>query len=410
MRTPHAVTLILAAGLAALAFGGAAQTPLPPPAAAVTPIPSRAADGAAQPNLAADSRGRVWMTWLEPKPGGGHRFQLSELSGSQWSTPSTITEGTTLMANWADFPSVFVASDGTMAAHYLERGTTRLAYHVRVKTSKDGGKSWSEPMTPHRDTSATEHGFVSFYDAPGGGVGLIWLDGREMAAGHGPGARGSMTLRSTVLKNGVAGDELVIDSKVCECCQTSAARTADAVLVAYRDRSDQEIRDTAVARLAGGKWSAPVTVGTDNWNITACPVNGPAIAASGQSAAVAWFTAAGDAPKTFVAFSTDGGRSFGGPIRLDTAPTLGRLDILMPSPDRAFVTSLERDAEGARVVLREVRRDGRVSAPVQIGRTTPDRPAGFPRIVSAGKRLVAAWTEPRPGGASRVLTAVMEAR
>jgi hypothetical protein len=410
MRTSHAVTLVLSAGLASIAFAGAAQAPLPPPAGAVTPIPSRAADGAAQPNLAADNRGRVWLTWLEPKPGGGHRFQVSQLTGSQWSAPSTITEGTTLMANWADFPSLFVASDGTMAAHYLERGSTRLAYHVRVKISNDGGRSWSEPITPHRDTSATEHGFVSFYDAPGGGVGLIWLDGREMAGGHAPGARGSMTLRSTVVKNNAAGEELVIDSKVCECCQTSAARTADAVLVAYRDRSDQEIRDTAVARLSGGKWSAPVIVGTDNWNITACPVNGPAIAASGQSAAVAWFTGSGDTPKTFVAFSTDSGRSFGAPIRLDTAPTLGRLDLLMPSPDRAFVTSLERDADGARVVLRDVRRDGRVSAPVVIGRTTPDRPAGFPRIVSAGKRLVAAWTEPRPGGASRVLTAVMEAR
>lgn len=410
MRTHHALTLVLAGTIASMASVGSSQNTAPAPVQGLTAIASPAGSGAAQPNLAADSRGRVWMTWLEPKTGGGHRLQLSELSGAKWTAPVTITEGTTLLANWADFPSLFVAADGTMAAHYLERGASREAYHVRVMLSKNGGKTWSAPITPHRDASATEHGFVSFYEDPGGGIGLIWLDGREMAGGHGPGAHGSMTLRSTVMRNGTPGDELVIDTKVCECCQTSAARTTDAVLVAYRDRSDQEIRDTAVARFANGKWSAPVTVGQDRWNINACPVNGPAIAANGQSAAVAWFTGTGDTPKTFVAFSTDGGRSFGAPIRLDTAPTLGRLDILMPSPDRALVTSLERDAAGGRVVLREVRRDGQVSAPIEVGRTTADRPAGFPRIVSAGRRLVAAWTEPRQGTPSKVLTAVMEVR
>jgi len=399
-----------ALGLSLQIVDGRAQGQLPAPVSEVIEQMSPpAADGAAQPNLVT-GRGRVWLTWLEPKPGGGHRFQMSEMVGSRWNSAITIAEGTNFLANWADFPSLFAAADGTLAAHWLERGTGREAYFIRVKTSTDGGKTWTPPITPHRDASATEHGFVSFFDAPGGGVGLVWLDGRDMTMTHAPGTRGSMALRSTVIRNGAAGDDEVIDAKVCDCCQTSAARVTGAVLVAYRDRSDKEIRDTSVVRYANGAWSEPITVGNDNWEINACPVNGPVITANGNSAAVAWFTGAGNVPRTNVAFSHDGGRTFGSPIRVDTNTTLGRLAMLMPSADRVLVSSLERDAAGAQVVLRDIRRDGRTSLAVPIARTTPDRSGGFLRLARVGTRLIAAWTEVRPNLPSRISVAVMEAR
>ena len=416
MRLHHTaaafISVLVVAGTLALAQSGAPPQPLPSPlAGTVRPLDSPAPEGSAQPNLASDRRGRVWLTWLEPRPaGGGHRFRAAQLAGNLWSEPVTITEGTNLLANWADFPSLFVASDGTLAAHWLERGAGREAYFVRIRTSNDGGRTWSQTVTPHKDASATEHGFVSFFDAPGGGVGLVWLDGREMAGGHAAGQHGSMTLRSTVIRKGVVADETVIDSRVCECCQTSAARAGSAVLVAYRDRSDKEIRDTSIVRFADGKWSTPVTVGTDNWEINGCPVNGPVVAATGNAAAVAWFTGVGNTPKTQVAFSQDGGRTFGPPIRVDTGVTLGRLGMFMPSADRVLVSSLERGAAGARVVLRDVRRDGRLSDPLEITAATSDRSGGFLRLTSAGSRLVAAWTDVRPNQPPRVKVAALEVR
>jgi hypothetical protein len=232
-------------------------------------------------------------------------------------------------------------------------------------------------------------------------------------AGQGGGhSGGDMTLRSTTIRNGAAGDELVVDARVCECCQTSAARTTDAVLVAYRDRSDKEIRDISVARFAGGAWSAPAPVHGDRWEIHGCPVNGPAIAATGNAAAVAWFTGAGGTPKTFAAFSGDGGRTFGAPIRLgqDAPTTLGRLGLLMLSADRALVSSLERGSSGARILLRDVRRDGRVSEPLEIALATPDRSGGFARLARLGPRAIVAWTEVRPGSPPAVRAASVETR
>jgi hypothetical protein len=389
-----------------------------PFSAGFSAIPSPAAEGSGEPNLTTDAKGRVWLSWLEPRAGGGQRFRLSSLSGTQWSQPVTITEGANLLANWADFPSVFVTSDGTIAAHWLERGTARGAYGIRVVTSKDGGRSWTKATIPHPGSEAGEHGFLSFFEAPGSGlgpanIGMVWLDGRDVAGGHAaPGHAASMALRSTFIKNGQAGDDLLVDARVCDCCQTSAARAGAGVLVAYRDRSEKEIRDTSIVRFSNGKWSEPVTVHADQWEINGCPVNGPVVTARGTSAAVAWFTGAGNTPKTLVAFSRDEGRTFGQPIRLDTDAkvTLGRLAMVMPSADRVLVSSLERTDTGARLVLRDVRRDGRVSAPVEIAGATPDRSGGFARLAASGTKVVVAWTDVRPGGPAAVRTAIAEVR
>ncbi len=405
-----ACLLVLGTGATGTSSG---QAPLPSPIRApFAPVASPAADGAAEPNLFADAKGRVWLSWLEPRTGGGHRFRLSSLTGGKWSAPVTIAEGANFLANWADFPAVFVSSNGTMAAHWLERGAARGAYGIRVSMSKDAGRTWGAPFTPHRDASPTEHGFVSFYEAPGGDIGLVWLDGREMAGGHAAGGHGGMAIRTALLKNGAAGEEIVLDPRTCECCQTSAARAGDSVLVVYRDRSDKEIRDTSILRFSGGKWSAPVTVHADNWELTGCPVNGPVVTGSGNAAAVSWFTGTGNVPKTLVAFSADAGRTFGAPIRLhaDTTVTLGRLAMVMPSADRVLVSSLERATAGARIVLRDVRRDGRVSDPVEISAATPDRSGGFARLARAGSTIVVAWTDVKPGSRSTVRTAIAEVR
>lgn len=390
--------------------GGSAQPQVPAPAAAFSAIENPAAAGAAEPNLVSDARGGVWLSWLEPRPGGGYRFQLASLSGNRWSEPVTVTEGSNLLANWADFPSIFAARNGSLVAHWLERGEARGSYGIRVSTSTNGGRTWTRPVIPHADSSAGEYGFVSFFDTPGGDVGMVWLDGR-MAGGHAPaGQSASMALRSTIFRNGTPGDQTVIDSRVCDCCQTSAARTSDGVLVAYRDRSDKEIRDTSVVRFSGGKWSEPVTVHGDRWEINGCPVNGPVVTASGNAAAVAWFTGVDNTPRTMVAFSTDAGKTFGSPIRIDAGATLGRLAMVMPSADRVLVSSLERSSGGAYLVLRDVRRDGQTSAPVEIAPATPDRSGGFARLARSGSRLVVAWTDVRPGAQAAVRTAVAEVR
>ncbi len=95
-----------------------------------------------------------------------------------------IAEGAGWFVNWADFPSLIALPDrlagGTLAG---EDGSGTYAYDVNVARSGDGGKTWSEPLVPHRDGTQTEHGFVSLFAAPGNLLEAVWLDGRETRPG-----------------------------------------------------------------------------------------------------------------------------------------------------------------------------------------------------------------------------------
>ena len=190
---------------------------------------------------------------------------------------------------------------------------------------------------------------------------------------------------------------------MCECCPTAGAVTADGPIVAFRDRSDAEVRDIAVSRRVDGRWTAPVLVHRDNWTLRACPVNGPALAASGRSVAIAWFTMEGDQGRALVAFSSDAGATFGPPIRVDAAATLGRVDLELLADGSLVVSWIEPAESRARFQVRRVTRDGTLSAPITVAPISSGRPSGFPRIARRGQELLFAWTETE--GGLRVRTA-----
>jgi hypothetical protein len=84
------------------------------------------------------------------------------LDRNGWSEAQTVSQGENWFVNWADFPSVVDLKDGSLTAHWLVKsGSSTYAYDVSILRSKDGGKSWSKPIVPHRDNTKTEHGFVS---------------------------------------------------------------------------------------------------------------------------------------------------------------------------------------------------------------------------------------------------------
>ena len=162
-----------------------------------------------------------------------------------------------------------------------------------------------------------------------------------------------MTLRHTTISaGGELSGEVVLDSRVCECCQTSAAQTSEGAVVVYRDRSEKEVRDISIVRFSRGRWTEPEIVHGDGWEIEGCPVNGPSVAASGRRVAVAWFTAAKDTPRVKIAFSEDAGASFGQPVQVDDGSPIGRVEVLMLRDGSAFVVWLERADKGAEVRAR----------------------------------------------------------
>jgi hypothetical protein len=379
----------------------------------LTPIASPAGSGAAMPNLFATADGRVLMSWFEPI---GDRVFVLKLavrdSAGSWSAPRDVIRRDDLFVNWADFPSVVALSDGRFLAHWLQRnGSGRYAYEVRVAESSDEGATWTASTTPHRPGVPAEHGFVTILPTPDGSAQLFFLDGGAGLAsytGRRPAPEGTIPMRLSTNRWGSAmadSTKLVLDERVCDCCQTAAAMTARGAAVVYRDRSDAEIRDISILREIQGEWTAPRRVHEDEWQVNFCPVNGPAIVADGESVAVAWFSGARDTARVQVAFSTDAGTTFGPAIRVDEGAPAGRVGVQWIGND-ALVSWLERSSgDTAFVKVRRVSRDGTVGDAVTVSTSSGSRSSGFPRMVRAGDGVILAWTI--PGTPSAVLMATL---
>ena len=354
--------------------------------------------GATEPNFSVAPNGDVWMSWLEGTP-PAMALKVAKFDGKAWSPARTVRTGSDFFVNWADFPSIQVLNGKRLAVHWLQRaGTGTYAYHVKIAFSNDAGVTWTSGTTAHRDTSAAEHGFVTMW-REGDRQGAAWLDGRKYAksAGHDEhNAANEMTVMSTMFDaRGQRGAELLLDGRSCDCCQNSAAVTAKGPIVAYRDRSPDEIRDIYVVRRVNGKWLEGKAVHSDNWKIAACPVNGPSVDANGQRVALAWFTAANDSARVKVAFSSNAGESFGAPVRVDNGAPGGRVDVALLRDGSALVSWIERvGGDTAAVRVRRVTPDGKAGAPVTIATSSAARASGFPRMAVSGDQAMFAWTVP----------------
>ncbi len=355
-------------------------------------IDSPADSVSAEPYLFTDKNGLVYLSWIERKADSSF-LKFSTLINEKWSTPVVITSGVDWFVNWADYPMIVSDGEGNMMAHYLEKSAKGVfTYDIKILASADKGKTWSKPFILHDDGKKAEHGFVSMTPYKGDFF-VSWLDGRNTVSedpkadthGH----QGQMSLRAAIID--VKGNKLKeweLDNRVCDCCQTSAAITAKGPVVIYRDRSDEEIRDIAIARLEKEAWAKPNTIYDDQWKIKGCPVNGPQVAALENNLAIAWFSSPENQSQVKLIFSEDGGASFGKPIRIDKDTTIGRVDLVMLDKNNAAISWME----GSKIKMTKVNKDGTVSDPVIIASSSVSRSSGFPQMVKSGKQLVFAWT------------------
>lgn len=392
---------IVAVAVTALACSDRA----PERAPQVSELPSPAGPGSGEPNLTLDPEGGVLLSWIESGADSGASVRVSRWDGSAWGTTHTIVTGVPLFVNWADFPSVAVALDGRLVAHWLQRsGPDTYSYDAMIARSTDGGATWSAGFPLHRDGLEAEHGFVSLWPASADSIAAVWLDGRKSAMADS--AREMQLAYTTIAPDGGFGAERMLDTRICDCCQTAVAPTPTGAVVVYRDRTDDEVRDIYVIRLVDGEWSEPMPVHQDQWTINACPVNGPAIAARGALVAVAWFTAARDTARVRLAFSSDGGETFAAPIEIDDGNPAGRVDVELLADGRAVVSWLERTGgDSAAVRMRAVQQTGERGTAWTVAATSGARASGFPRMVRAGDGLVVAWTASAPDSAARVRVA-----
>lgn len=360
---------------------------------------------ALSPNVIAHPDGGFVLSWQARLEAGCAALRVARLdTQGQLGEVHEVARGCDWFLNWADFPGLVIADNGDWLAWWLPKsGAGTYAYDVQVARSTDQGRSWSTPLIAHDDGTQTEHGFVSAAPIADDRVLLLWLDGRQTGGGdhdaghehaeHGEGQGGAMTLRTAVLgREGIEREAQALDVRVCDCCGTDVMRLADGSHVAvYRDRSAEEIRDIGLLRRVDGHWQTDGLVHADQWQIAACPVNGPALATDGTRSLAVWATMA-DQPNLQVrARRLDGPEGY---ITLEGGPGVsGRVDAV-PFAGGWLVSWLGAGSEG-RSVLRLARLDADLA---ESQREDPrDLPAGrdigMPRLAANGDQAVLVWTE-----------------
>ena len=360
------------------------------------------------PHLFVGSEGLV-ISWVKMLDDSTSQLRYSHLEGNKWQEPKEIIQGSDWFLNWADFPLIS-ENKGSLLTHFLQKSSEgKYSYDVKLNILENGNRGWKTGLALNTDSTFTEHGFVSAVPYGADSFVVTWLDGRNtgMAAGNAHAEHGgSMTIRAaTVKSDGSITDEVELDARTCDCCQTTTAMTENGPIVVYRDRSDTEVRDIFITRLVNESWTTPKPVHSDGWEINGCPVNGPKVDADGKAVVVAWFTGVNDSPTVKVAFSSNAGESFGEPIQVNSTNALGRVDVALLEDQSAILSWMESDKDASYFKAVKVTNSG-MGKTIAISQMDPARKSGFPQMEIDGDKVYFAWTE-IDGETSHVKTATM---
>ena len=368
---------------------------------AIEKVPLPTEVGAQEASLTSKD-GILYMTWME-NVNTQTKVMFSMKTAIGWSEPTPVHIGHDLFVNWADFPSIAILSDTTIAVHWLQKiGKSGFDYQINIALSSNNGKTWSNPKILHEDRSPVQHGFVSMTPSKEKLLTIIWLDGRTYGVklGETKNETDAMQLRATTITSeGIIGKEVVIDKRTCSCCQTSITVTdKGTVIAAYRDRSEGEIRDISIARLERNGWQEPFSLNDDGWEISGCPVNGPAISSIDRLVAVAWFTGANGVSAVKIAFSDDDGRSFATPLIIEHQDPIGRVDLEM-LPDGSALVSWVEWIDGNEVIsiCRASQKHGCKTQQL-LALNAGNEPLNFPRLERINEDIYLVWTQPDENG------------
>lgn len=357
------------------------------------------------PNLFKHSDGSVWLSWVEYQDDTTDVLKYATLKDNQWREEGEVSRGNNWFVNWADFPSFSIfPSQGKnyLLAHWLQKSASgTYDYDVRISIKKPGQSDWSPSIVLHQDGIPAEHGFVSLLPEKGK-IRAFWLDGsltkgleatvNNKKGGH-SGHQGAMTLHTALVDTlGIVSEETLLDSRICDCCQTSATMVDNGPVVVYRDRSEREIRDISIIRFENGSWTEPVSIFQDNWMITGCPVNGPAVSSYKNKLAIAWFTGKNNKGEVKVIFSENGGRTFGKPVIIDADNPLGRVDIQWLNEKQVAVSWMSNQGKSTKLSLQMIGANGKKGILQHITDTSPERLSGFPIFVPYESGLIISTT------------------
>ncbi|HEX6058355.1 MAG TPA: sialidase family protein [Gemmatimonadaceae bacterium] len=371
------------------ACSGGPAVELEPP----TTLSAPTAVGAA-PMFVIAPDGRRTAAWISA-PGGGSdgRLYISTDGGP----PTELRDPLgAIEAHGESPPKLAYAPDGALHALYavakVVPGRRFPASALRAVRSEDGGRTWSEPVTVTDAAEFGSHNFHALHADARGIVWASWLDGRG-------GKSAAYVTRSTDGGRTWAPNVRVDMGESCPCCRTAVAtdpRDPSRAYMSWRTVAPGNVREVVVAASTdgGATWGAPVRAQRDGWVFEGCPHAGPALRVdSAGRVHIAWWSGKDGAAGVFYARSDDGARTFGEPVPLGTAAFSRPAHVQLAVDGRDVVAAWDDGRVEVPRVLVRVSRDGGERFARAITASDSARIATYPVLTLAGGRLTIAWSE-----------------
>ncbi len=207
------------------------------------------------------SGGKTLLSWLE-RAGEKTALKFAERLPAGWSAPVVVMAERTPHHQLRG-RALGSRARGRIAGRALDRderagsgGVRSEDFHVARQRQDLVGARQSPPRR-HEDAARVRVVLQLRYTS----VGLVWLDGRQTFGG-----KGDMTLRAATSIPVRRKSDMLVAPRVCDCCPTAAANTADGPIVAlprpHGRRDPRHLRDAARwQRLVGARSGAPATAG-----------------------------------------------------------------------------------------------------------------------------------------------------
>jgi hypothetical protein len=244
-------------------------------------------------------------------------------------------------------PKIVAGPDGTVYVTYTAHLSQPYVGNIRLSRSTDGGRSFSTPVTVNDNRDPISHRFESFVLAENGRLHIVWIDKRDQATADKGYAGAALYYADSTDGRQVGENRKVIDHS-CECCRIALALDRDETpVIAWRQIFATNTRDHALQRLDGR--SPLIRIAEDNWDIDACPHQGPALAISASGTYhVAWFTNSPTRQGLFYARSTDR-TAFGEALAFGNAQAQPAHPALLALGDDIYLAWKEFDGKRATV-------------------------------------------------------------
>lgn len=364
--------------------------------------------GAANSNVSLAAAGdRVVVTWAAKSGSATDVFAaFSQDGGASFDSPTRVNDivGDARVSG-EQAPRV-VMGEGTAVVWVSRKEGGSV---VRLAKARAGQQAFAPATTVHADGLAGPRGWPSLAVDGQGDLHAAWLDTREGQTNRRSdesGASVHQPMRQDLFQaawraNGTH-DEVKVASNVCFCCKTAVAAALDgSIYVAWRHVYPPNLRDIAVAHSTDGgrTFGPPVRVSDDHWALDGCPEDGPAMAVDAQGAIhIAWPTMVGERAKgIFYSYSTDGARTFAPRARVDDGDGSAAHPQLALA-NRTVAVAWDQGRTARRVFLREIGTDPKASAWTprlgSLQTVSPgDLPAVYPAVAFAPSAIVVAWTQ-----------------